>query len=106
MSKIKILVHSQYYENYAVGPDGFDEVPYWKPKGGHEFYVEVDSDVLLYGEEQIEKVLSKMVRNYSCREESTIAEKFEYRGYEIQWGEPTLLNEKEFEMLLEFKDLP
>ena len=96
MSKIKIIISSQYWENYAVGPEGFYDEPYWKPKGGHEFSVEVDSDVLLYGEEQIEKVLSKMVR-----EESTIAEKFEYRGYEIQWGEPTPLDSKEFQSKLE-----
>ena len=34
MSKIKIIIQSQYWENYNVGPDGFGDVPYWKPKGG------------------------------------------------------------------------
>lgn len=96
MSKIKIIISSQYWENYAVGPDGFDEVPYWKPKGGHEFSVEVDSDVLLAGEEQIEKVLSKMVD-----EQSNEACKYEYRSYEIWWGEPTKLDSNEFQSKLE-----
>ena len=96
MSKVKIIITCQYWENYAVGPDGFDEVPYWKPKGGAEFSVEVDSDVLLAGEEQIEKVLSKMVE-----EQCNQACKYEYRSYEIWWSEPTPLDSKEFQSKLE-----
>ena len=34
MSKIKIIIQSQYWENYNVGPEGFYDEPYWKPKGG------------------------------------------------------------------------
>jgi len=93
---VKLVVNCQYFENYNVGPEGFGEVPHWKPKGGHEFSVEVDSDVLLYGEEQIEKVLSKMVE-----EQSNEACKYEYRSYEIWWGEPTPLDSKEFQSKLE-----
>ena len=39
--KVNVLVECQYFENYNVGPDGFntfgDKQPHWKPKGGHEF---------------------------------------------------------------------
>ena len=96
MSKIKIIISSQYWENYAVGPEGFYDEPYWKPKGGAEFWVSVDSDVLLAGEEQIEKVLSKMVE-----EQSNEACNYEYRSYEIWWGEPTPLDSNEFQSKLE-----
>ena len=96
MSKIKIIISSQYWENYAVGPEGFYDEPYWKPKGEVKFSVEVDSDVLLAGEEQIEKVLSKMVE-----EQSNEACNYEYRSYEILWGEPTPLDSNEFQSKLE-----
>ena len=65
-------------------------------KGGAEFWVSVDSDVLLAGEEQIEKVLSKMVE-----EQSNEACNYEYRSYEILWGEPTPLDSNEFQSKLE-----
>jgi len=96
MSKVEVIVNCQYYENYNVGPDGFGEVPHWKPKGGHEFSVEIDSDILMYSGEHFEKVLSKMVED-----ESTIAEKFEFRGYELKWSEPTPLDSNEFKSKLE-----
>ena len=83
--KSKVIVYTQFYENYNVGPDGFGEVPHWKPKGGHEFEIEVDSDVLLYSN-KLEEHLTKLVA-----EESTIAEKFEYRGHELKWSEPSTI---------------
>ena len=37
----KIIIDTQYYENY-----GFHEgTTHWKPKGGHKFTMEVSSDV-------------------------------------------------------------
>lgn len=60
----KLIVGCQYFENYNVGPEGFGEVPHWKPKGGHEFEIEVNSDVLLYSNDLV-KHLTKMVEAQS-----------------------------------------
>ena len=87
--KVNVVVNCQYFENYNVGPDGFntfgDKQPHWKPKGGHEFEIEVDSDVLLYSN-KLEEHLTTLVES-----ESTIAEKFEYRGHELKWSDPSTI---------------
>ena len=86
-----ILVHTQYYENYNVGPNGFGETPHWKPKGGHTFKIEMDTDVLFYCGTEAE-VFQRMLDKHE-----TIAERFKYVEHEVQWQEPTLLGtEAEF----------
>lgn len=86
--KSTILVHTQYFENYNVGPDGFntygDGLPHWKPKGGHTFKIEMDVDILMYSDAKA--ILAKMVEG-----QSSVAERFEYIDHEIQWQEPTVL---------------
>ena len=86
--KTTVLVYTQYFENYNVGPDGFntygDGLPHWKPKGGHTFKIELDSDLLMYSDPNA--VFAKMVE-----EQSTVASGFEYIEHEIQWQEPTVL---------------
>ena len=76
----KIIINSQYYQNYSD-----TDTPYWKPKGGHEFQIEVNSDVLMYSNE-LEKHLTKIVSK-----QTTSHEKFEYVGHEVQFSEPTML---------------
>ena len=83
----KVLVHCQYYENYNVGPEGFGEVPYWKPKGGHTFTMPIDSDVMLYAEKDI---IIQAITNL-VESQNSIAEKFEYREHELVLSEPTLV---------------
>ena len=51
--KAKVIVHCQYFENYNVGPDGFGEVPQWKPKGGFDFVMAVDSDTMFYADTNV-----------------------------------------------------
>tara|TARA_R110001606_G_scaffold62592_1_gene145530 strand:- start:2 stop:343 length:342 start_codon:yes stop_codon:yes gene_type:complete len=77
----KIIINSQYYQNYSD-----TDTPYWKPKGGHEFQIEVNSDVLMYSNE-LEKHLTKMVSKQSDGHE-----KFEYIGHEVQFQKPTMLH--------------
>ena len=88
MSVNKILVHTQYYENYNVGPDGFGAIPHWKPKGGHTFQIEMDADLLMFSDPA--EVFGKMLEK-----QNSIAERFEYIEYEIVWQEPTLLGSQE-----------
>lgn len=95
----KVLVHCQYYENYNVGPDGFGEVPYWKPKGGHTFEMPIDSDIVFYGDTQ---VVVQAIKNM-VEKQNSIAEKFEYREHEFVSVEPSVVNglEEEIDRLYE-----
>ena len=92
----KLTIQAQYYENYNVGPVGFntygDGLPHWKPKGGHEFVIpDFDSDFLFYDEEQTVEVLKRLVEA-----QSTIASKFEYISHELSFGEPTEIKFNKF----------
>ena len=84
MSVNKVLVHTQYEENY-----GFNEGNYhWKKKGGHTFQIEMDVDLLMYSD--AEKVFGEML-GLHCND----YERFTYAGFEIQWKEPTVLGNQE-----------
>ena len=91
--KSKVIVSTQFYENYNVSADGFntnsDGKPSWKPKMGHEFTIEIDSDLLMYCD-NIEEIFSQMVSKHNSE-----AEKFEYRSHEIKFSEPTKLGTQE-----------
>ena len=80
----KIIINAQYYENYSD-----TDSPHWKPKGGHEFQIVVNSDVLMYSNE-LESHLKSMVKK-----QTTSHEKFEYKGHEVQFSEPTMLGKGE-----------
>jgi len=82
--KNTVLINTQVYENYNVGPDGFGAVPHWKAKGGHTFSIEMDADLLMYSDAKA--IFSKMLES-----QNSIAERFEYIDYEIQWSAPTVL---------------
>lgn len=88
MSKQTILIETQYYENYNVGPDGFGETPHWKPKGGTTFKIEMDADLVMYQDPAT--IFRKMLES-----KNSIAEKFEYLGYDIQWSLPAVLGTEE-----------
>ena len=84
MSMNKILVHTQYYENYGFHEGG----EHWKPKGGHTFQIEMDADLLMYTDPA--EVFGKMVES-----QNSDLERFKYIEYEIIWQEPTLLGTQE-----------
>ena len=87
--KSTVLVHTEYHENYNVGPEGFGATPHWKSKGGHTFSIELDADILMYAD-NVEQIFKQLVER-----QSTIAEKFEYISHEIQCQEPTVLGTEE-----------
>lgn len=78
--KRKIHLHAQFYENYNVNSDGsLGETPYWKPKGGHTFEVEVDFDWLMYVDSDVrDAIFTKLVAK-----QSNVYEKFEYVEFEL-----------------------
>tara|TARA_B100002019_G_C21122362_1_gene524026 strand:- start:501 stop:803 length:303 start_codon:yes stop_codon:yes gene_type:complete len=80
-----LIINAQYYENYAIGPNGLEGAPYWKPKGGHEFVINgFDPDDLFYDEENVVSAIKSLVAN-----QSNDYEKFEYISHELKFGEPT-----------------
>lgn len=96
---MKVLVHCQYYENYNVGPDGFntygDGKPHWKPKGGHTFEMPINSDVIMYADDV---VVIQSIKDLVARQNS-IAERFEYSEHELVFHEPTLVEGLETQII-------
>jgi len=96
--KSNLLVHCQYYENYNVGPDGFntygDGLPHWKPKGGHTFKMPVDADMVFYADED---KLIQAIKNL-VESQNSIAGRFEYCEHELVISEPTLVEGLEGEI--------
>lgn len=84
MSVNKILVHTQYEENYAHYEGG----EHWKSKGGHTFQIEMDADLFFYTDPR--EVFGKMLES-----QNTDLERFTYVDHEIVWQEPTLLGGQE-----------
>jgi len=92
--KVNLLVSCQYYENYNVGSDGWGKVPHWKPKGGYNFLMPIDSEYLMYADESsIVSAITNIVEK-----QNTISCKFEYRDYEIQWSRPDVISGLEDEL--------
>ena len=96
--KSKVIIDCQYKENYGAHDwDGTGACPnHWKMKGGFQFSVEMDADLLLYDKENCIKVFKQMLET-----ESTDYEAFEYIDHEIQWSEPTKLDSDKFLKLLQ-----
>jgi len=76
-----VHINCQYYENKAFYEGG----EAWKPKGGHKFQIEMDTDILMYCEDST-AIFSKMVEKHN-----TDLERFKYIDYEIIWQKPSVL---------------
>ena len=76
-----VHINCQYYENKAFYEGG----EAWKPKGGHKFQIEMDTDILMYCEDST-AIFSKMVEAHN-----TDLERFKYIDYEIIWQTPSVL---------------
>ena len=101
--KVNLLVNCQYFENYNVGPEGFGEVPYWKPKGGHQFLMPVDSDTIMYCDQhEIEDAIKVLVEK-----QNTVACRFQFIDFEVQWSEPETIEglDGEIEKIVELKSV-
>ena len=101
--KVNLLVNCQYYENYNVGPDGFGEVPYWKPKGGRQFLMPVDSDTIMYCDQhEIEDAIKVLVEK-----QNTVGYRFQFIDFEVQWSEPETIEglDGEIKKIVELKSV-
>lgn len=84
MSINKVLVHTQYEENYGFHEGGV----HWKPKGGHTFQIEMDADLFMFSNPT--EVFGKMLESHNSD-----LERFTYIGHEIQFQTPTVLGTQE-----------
>ena len=81
-----IRITAQYYENYGL----YEGTEHWKPKGGHEFIIKADSNMVMYADD-LKEILIEMVAA-----QSNDYEKFEYIDHDVQFSEPTLLSTEDF----------
>ena len=87
-----IKITAQYYENY-----GFHEgTERWKPKGGADFEIECNSDLLLYADNSdiltaIETALEKASDELS---------RYTYIEHDVVFGKTQVLDQAEFESQL------
>ena len=80
MSINKILVYTQYEENYGFHEGGV----HWKKKGSHTFQIEMDADLLMFSDPA--DVFTKMLESRNSE-----LERFTYIDHEIQFQTPTSL---------------
>ena len=76
-----VKVMTQYFENYSD-----TKTPYWKPKGGQEFQIVIDSDVLMYSNDLI-KHLMEIVSAQSDEHN-----KYSYLEHEVEFIKPVVLD--------------
>ncbi len=88
MATITIL--TQYHENYntdTINP------PYWKPKGGHKFVIEVDDTSAMYCPD-LKALLVDLIA-----EQNSDIEKFEYIEHDVDFAKPTTIHQDRFDRL-------
>jgi len=90
MMNCTVKVIAQYYENYSD-----TKTPYWKPKGGQEFQIVIDSDTILYSDE-LKSHLTELVAAQSNEHF-----KYEYIEHDVQFIKPIVLESTELESLIQ-----
>lgn len=84
-----VRITAQYFENYGTGAN-----PHWKPKGGQEFSIRIDSDILFYNKEGVESVLAHMLDRLS---DDYV--RYELISFEPVFSEPIKLDQDIFNVL-------
>ena len=90
MMNCTVKVMAQYFENYSD-----TKTPYWKPKGGQEFQIVIDSDTILYSDE-LKSHLTTLVAAQSNEHF-----KYEYIEHDVQFKEPIVLDSERLEKLIQ-----
>ena len=78
---------AQYHENYSD-----TNTPYWKPKGGQEFQIVMDSDIVMYSNNLVNH-LTDIVSSQSDEHN-----KYSYLEHDVEFIKPVVLDS---EVLLE-----
>jgi len=92
---VTLRITAQYYENYNTSGEG---APYWKPKGGHEFEVEVADSLAMYAD--VKEELIPTIEVFLAGESNSMA-RFEYRDHEFVFSKPTQLDSEAFNASLD-----
>ena len=96
MSVVKVIINTEFFENYNVTVEGFntfgDKQPIWKAKGGHQFQIEIDLDDLMYTDAN--SIFTQLIED-----QSTEAEKFRYLDHIIEFQAPTKLLVADYEAI-------
>jgi len=71
MSISKVLIQTQYLENYSES-----NVPYWKKKGSQTFEIEIEADLLMYSNPA--EIFTEMLKKHCCE-----YQKYEYIAHDI-----------------------
>lgn len=75
----RLRVLAQVFENY--NDENPVDAPFWKPKGGQEFIIPVDSFVIMYMEHDVlVKAITEMLEIESAK---GVYFKYEYRDHEL-----------------------
>ncbi len=94
-----IRVSTQYYENYNVDSNGFnnygDKKPHWKPKGEQVFEFPVDIDNIMYTSDEL---LIECIKKFVLSQSNEMAQ-YEYVDHTIEFNKPYKVNG--FDELLE-----
>ena len=90
MMNCTIKVMAQYFENYSD-----TNTPYWKPKGGQEFQIVIDSDTILYSDE-LKNHLKEMISNQSDEHN-----KYQYIEHDVEFKKPIVLDSEILEGLIQ-----
>ena len=90
MMNCTVKVMTQYFENYSD-----TKTPYWKPKGGQEFQIVIDSDTILYSDE-LKSHLTELVEAQSDEHN-----KYEYIEHDVEFIKPIVLDSERLEKLIQ-----
>jgi hypothetical protein len=73
-----ITIHTQYQENYSDST-----TPHWKNKGGQTFTVEINTDILMYGTDDLVPHLNTLLAAQSNEHSNYIYVSHEVRFVEV-----------------------
>ena len=81
---VTVVVLCQYYENYSDS-----STPHWKPKGGLEYVLRVDTDWVMYLEEKLMEVVREVLVG-ECNDYVHV----EYVSHEVKFHDPVDITDK------------
>jgi hypothetical protein len=90
MTNALITIYTQFQENYSD-----TTTPRWKNKGGREFKVTINSDLLMHGTSDIALHLKALIA-LECNEHFN----YIYNGHDIAFSEPEILDSALLETLV------
>ena len=76
-----VKIMTQYHENYSD-----TNTPYWKPKGGQEFQIVIDSDVVMYSNDLVKHLMDIVSA------QSDEHNKYSYLEHDVEFIKPVVLD--------------